>query len=104
MSGFLAIFKRELRSLWVTPLAWVLLCSFLLLQGGIFYSIGMRPTVWQKVSLINPILYLINAFHSGTLGVSDISLWSSYAIIFGFIAALLAFSLYLLNKGHGIRT
>ncbi|MBI5041654.1 MAG: ABC transporter permease [Gammaproteobacteria bacterium] len=72
--------------------------------GGIFYSIDMLPAVWQKVSLINPILYMVNAFRYGILGVSDISLWSSYAIILGFIAALFAFSLYLLNKGHGIRT
>lgn len=39
MSGFLAIFRREMLSLWVTPLAWVLLTVFLILQGGIFYSI-----------------------------------------------------------------
>lgn len=72
--------------------------------GGIFYSIDMLPTFWQNASLINPILYMVNAFRFGILGVSDISLWSSYAIIIGFIAALFAFSLYLLNKGHGIRT
>lgn len=39
MSGFFAIFRREMLSLWVTPLAWVLLGVFLVLQGGIFYSI-----------------------------------------------------------------
>lgn len=72
--------------------------------GGIFYSIQMLPAFWQKVSLVNPILYMVNAFRYGILGVSDIGLWSSYAIILGFIAALFAFSLYLLNKGHGIRT
>jgi len=72
--------------------------------GGIFYSIDMLPEFWQKASLINPILYMVNAFRYGILGVSDISLWASYAIILGFIAALFAFSLYLLNKGHGIRT
>ncbi len=72
--------------------------------GGIFYSIDLLPALWQKVSLINPILYMINAFRYGILGVSDINLWSSYAIILGFIVALFAFSLHLLNKGHGIRT
>ncbi len=72
--------------------------------GGIFYSIDMLPTFWQNASLINPILYMVNAFRFGILGVSDISLWSSYTIIIGFIAALFTFSLYLLNKGHGIRT
>jgi len=72
--------------------------------GGIFYSIDMLPAFWQKVSLINPILYMINAFRYGILGVSDINLWSSYAIILGFIVVLFGFSLRLLNKGHGIRT
>ncbi len=72
--------------------------------GGIFYSISMLPEFWQKVSLINPILYMVNAFRYGILGVSDISLWSSYLIVVGFIAALFTFSLYLLNKGHDIRT
>ncbi|MGC4090999.1 MAG: hypothetical protein QM756_24620 [Polyangiaceae bacterium] len=39
MSGFLSVYRREMLSLWVTPLAWVLLTVFLLLQGTIFYSI-----------------------------------------------------------------
>lgn len=39
MTGFWPIFQRELASLWKTPLAWVLLCCFLLIQGGVFYSI-----------------------------------------------------------------
>jgi ABC-2 type transport system permease protein len=39
VNGFLAVFRREMLSLWVTPLAWVLLTVFLILQGGIFYSI-----------------------------------------------------------------
>lgn len=42
MSGLIAIFKRELLGLWVTPLAWVLLVSFLLLQGSVFYSITVH--------------------------------------------------------------
>lgn len=72
--------------------------------GGIFYSIGMLPAFWQKVSLVNPILYLVNAFRYGFLGISDISLVTSYAISCGFIAALYLFSLYLLRTGRGIRT
>jgi len=72
--------------------------------GGIFYSITMLPDFWQKVSLVNPILYMINAFRYGFLGVSDISLAASYSISIGFILALYALSIYLLRKGHGIRT
>jgi ABC-2 type transport system permease protein len=72
--------------------------------GGIFYSINMLPAFWQDVSLINPILYMINAFRYGFLGISDISLVTSYAISGGFIVALYLFSLYLLRTGRGIRT
>lgn len=47
---------------------------------------------------------MVNAFRYGILGVSDIGLGASYTIIIGFVVALFAFSIYLLNKGHGIRT
>jgi ABC-2 type transport system permease protein len=50
MSGFFAIFRREMLSLWVTPLAWVLLGVFLLLQGGIFYSIIVHFTSFADLS------------------------------------------------------
>jgi ABC-2 type transport system permease protein len=72
--------------------------------GGIFYSINLLPEFWQTASLANPILYMVNAFRYGFLGVSDISLALSYAISIGFIIILYLFSLHLLRKGHGIRT
>jgi ABC-2 type transport system permease protein len=72
--------------------------------GGIFYSITMLPEFWQNVSLANPILYMINAFRYGFLGISDISLALSYTISIGFVVILYLFSLYLLRKGQGIRT
>ena len=72
--------------------------------GGIFYSINMLPDFWQGISLVNPILYMVNAFRYGFLGISDISLVMSYGICIGFIVVLYLFSLYLLRKGHGIRT
>jgi len=72
--------------------------------GGIFYSISMLPEFWQNMSLANPILYMINAFRYGFLGVSDISITVSYGISIGFIVLLYSFSIYLLRKGHGIRT
>ena len=72
--------------------------------GGIFYSINMLPEFWQHISLGNPILYMVNAFRYGFLGISDIGLTTSYVIIIAFICTLYIFSLYLLKKGHGIRT
>jgi len=71
--------------------------------GGVFYSIQMLPEFWQQVSRINPILYMVNTFRYGFLGVSDISIGVSYAIIVGFVVALYAFALHLLRTGYGIR-
>jgi ABC-2 type transport system permease protein len=72
--------------------------------GGIFYSISMLPDFWQNASLANPILYMVNAFRYGFLGISDISLWTSYVISLGFIITLYVFSLHLLRIGYGIRS
>ncbi len=72
--------------------------------GGIFYSISMLPDFWQSASLINPILYMVNAFRYGFLGISDISLVVSYGISIGFIVVMYVFSLHLLRTGQGIRT
>ncbi|MDY6941863.1 MAG: ABC transporter permease [Pseudomonadota bacterium] len=72
--------------------------------GGVFYSISMLSPFWQAVSQINPILYMVNAFRFGFLGVSDIQLTTAYGIVIGFIIALTSWALYLLNRGVGIRT
>ena len=72
--------------------------------GGIFYTIDMLPGFWQGASLLNPILYMVDAFRFGILGVSDISVWTAFSIIIAFIAALYATCLYLLNRGIGVRT
>ncbi len=71
--------------------------------GGIFYSIRLLPDFWQQVSLFNPVLYMINAFRYGVLGVSDIAISTALIIIVSFIVALVLFSLYLLNRGIGIK-
>ncbi len=72
--------------------------------GGVFYSINLLPAFWQQVSLANPVLYMVNAFRYGLLGVSDISLVAAFGIILAFIAVLAAYSLYLLHKGVGIKS
>ncbi len=71
--------------------------------GGVFYTINMLPDFWQNASKLNPILYMVNAFRYGFLGVSDISLAASYTIIIAFIVALYSGALYLMNTGYGIR-
>jgi len=72
--------------------------------GGVFFSVSLLPGFWQQVSLINPIVYMVNAFRYGLLGVSDVPLWVAYAIIIGFGSALYAICLHLLNRGVGLRT
>ncbi len=72
--------------------------------GGIFYSIDLLPSFWQKVSLLNPILYMVNAFRYGVLGVTDIPLLYSFGIICFFSIALFSACWYMLAKGIGIRT
>ncbi len=71
--------------------------------GGVFYSIKLLPDFWQSVSLGNPVLYMINAFRFGILGVSDIDIVAALAIILAFIAGLTVFSLMLLARGVGIK-
>ena len=71
--------------------------------GGIFYSIKMLPEFWQDISLINPILYMINAFRYGLLGITDIDLTSAFIIIIAFILVLYYFSLRLLRIGVGLK-
>jgi ABC-2 type transport system permease protein len=71
--------------------------------GGIFYSIDMLPEFWQNLSLINPILYMINSFRYGMIGTSDINLSTALVIIVSFNAVLFSYAMYLLNRGIGIR-
>jgi ABC-2 type transport system permease protein len=71
--------------------------------GGIFYSIQLLSETWQTISLGNPILYMINAFRFGFLGISDIDIWLAFAVIIGFIVVLFTLCMVLLSRGTGIR-
>lgn len=72
--------------------------------GGVFYSIDMLPELWQWVSRLNPILYMVNAFRYGVLGVSDINIWIAFAMIFIFVGVLIYWALWLLRRGKGLRS
>ncbi len=71
--------------------------------GGVFYSISLLPEFWQGVSQVNPIIYMVNAFRYGFLGVSDVDMGLAFAVIIGFITALFALAYRLIDKGVGIR-
>jgi ABC-2 type transport system permease protein len=72
--------------------------------GGVFYSVDLLPELWQRISLANPVLYMINGFRYGLHGVSDIPLSLAFGIGCAFIAAMTAYSLSLLRRGVGIKT
>ncbi|MBZ2170004.1 MULTISPECIES: ABC transporter permease [Marinobacter] len=71
--------------------------------GGVFYSIDLLPNFWQGVSLLNPILYMVNGFRFGILGVSDVNPYVSLGMILVFIAGLVFVALTMLARGKGIR-
>jgi len=71
--------------------------------GGIFYSISQFPPVWQNVSLVNPILYMVNAFRYGFLGISDVPVWICFSVLFGCIALFVGIILWLFRQGIGMR-
>jgi ABC-2 type transport system permease protein len=72
--------------------------------GGVFYSLTLLPEIWQDISKINPIVYMVNAFRYGFLGVSDVDLTFAVAMIVGFTVIFFSLALYLINKGIGIRS
>ena len=72
--------------------------------GGVFYSLSLLPQFWQYVSQVNPIVYMVNAFRYGFLGVSDVNLIFAFSVIIGFIVVFFSFAMYLINKGTGLRS
>jgi len=53
---------------------------------------------------VNPIVYMVNAFRYGFLGVSDVNLVFAFSVIIGFIVVFFSFAMYLINKGTGLRS
>jgi ABC-2 type transport system permease protein len=72
--------------------------------GGVFYSVDLLPDFWAKVSLANPILYMVNGFRYGILGVSDVSLGVSYFMLTLFMLGGFGFAMYLLTRGEKLRS
>ena len=102
LGGFInAIYANSFDDISIVPTFVLTPLTYL---GGVFYSIDLLPGFWQGVSLANPVLYMVNAFRYGLLGVSDIPVGIAFAIIAVFIVVLGAFSLELLRRGVGIKT
>ena len=101
LGGFInGIFAKKFDDVSIVP---TFILTPLIYLGGVFYSINLLPEFWQTVSKFNPILYMVNAFRHGLLGVSDIDVKTAFIIIMVFIIVMFCLCLYLLNKGTGIK-
>lgn len=101
IGGFInAVFAKSFDDISIIPNFVLTPLTYL---GGIFYSIELLPEFWQQVSLFNPVLYMINGFRYGFLGVADIDIGWAFAVILAFIAIFGTLALQLLNRGVGIK-
>jgi ABC-2 type transport system permease protein len=102
IGGFInAIYAKSFDDISIVPTFVLTPLTYL---GGVFYSISLLAPFWQGASLLNPILYMVNAFRYGFLGVSDIPVGVAFALILVFILGLGGWALYLLNRGTGIKS
>jgi ABC-2 type transport system permease protein len=72
--------------------------------GGVFYSIHQLPPLWQKLSIFNPILDIVDTFRYGMLGIADINFYVGLSIVCLLFVIFSAWSLVLLQRGTGMRT
>lgn len=101
LAGFInAIFAKSFDDISIIP---TFILTPLTYLGGVFYSIDLLPVFWAGLSQLNPILYMVDAFRYGILGVSDINITLALSIISIFIIILTSYCLYLLQTGKGIR-
>lgn len=101
LAGFInAIYAKSFDDISIVPTFVLTPLTYL---GGVFYAISELSPLWQKLSLINPIVYMVNAFRYGILGHSDVNVTTSLIVMTGFCAAFYIIAYYLLSRGSGIR-
>ena len=102
LGGFLnALLAKKFDDVTIIP---TFILTPLTYLGGVFYSIKVLPEFWQGVSLLNPIIYMVNGFRFGFLGISDMNVWIGFGMLIVFTISLFYVNLYLLKKGVGIKT
>lgn len=100
--GFIiGLWADSFQKLQVIPMLIVTPLTFL---GGAFYSINMLPPLWQKLSLFNPVVYLISGFRWSFYGVADVNMGVSIAMTAAFMLICLAFVRWVFVTGYKIRT
>ena len=101
LAGFInAVFAKKFDDISIVPTFVLTPLTYL---GGVFYSISLLPEFWQTVSKANPILYMVNAFRYGILGVSDIRIGVAVGFMLLATAVLYTLCIRLLVSGRGMR-
>ncbi len=102
LGGFInAIYANKFDDISIVP---TFILTPLTYLGGVFYSIDMLPPFWRMVSKANPIVYMVNGFRYGILGISDVGIGVSYGMIIIFILGAYIWAYTLMRRGVGIRS
>lgn len=101
LAGFInAVYANNFDDISIVPTFVLTPLTYL---GGVFYSMDLLPDFWAGVSKLNPMVYVVNAFRYGVLGVSDVSLPFALGMIAMFTVLAFSYSMHLLNSGKRLR-
>ncbi len=101
LAGFInAVYANSFDDISIIP---TFVLTPLIYLGGVFYSMDLLPDFWAGVSKLNPLVYVVNAFRYGVLGVSDVSLPVAFGMIALFTVIAFSYSMHLLNSGKRLR-
>ena len=102
LGGFInAIYAKTFDDVGIIPTFVLTPLTYL---GGVFYSISLLPDFWPTVSKFNPIVYMVNGFRYGFLGVSDVPVIYTFGVLLLFIVVLYSIAFSLMEKGVGLRS
>jgi len=100
--GFIiGLWAESFEQLQIVPLMILTPLTFL---GGAFYSISMLPPLWQKITLFNPVVYLISGFRWSFFGVSDVNVATSAAATLGFLTLCVAVVSWIFKTGYKLKS
>jgi ABC-2 type transport system permease protein len=100
--GFIiGIWANDFQKLQIVPMMVVTPLTFL---GGAFYSIEMLPPLWQKISLFNPVVYLISGFRWAFYGIADVGVAVSLAMTFAFMLLCITVIAWVFKTGYRLKT
>jgi len=101
VAGFInAVYANSFDDISIIP---TFVLTPLIYLGGVFYSMDLLPDFWAGVSQANPILYIVNAFRYGLLGITDIDISRAFIMVAVFTLVAYLFSLRLLNSSESLR-